>query len=104
MLGCILVTEKGGRAISRLLSSRNTLGMVSIRPVTPRWGRAMSSQARRLRACFRAASVRSQRAAKSARVWYQRSDSSYSISNAQSMHMACIRAGETKISSSGRAR
>ena len=56
MLGSALVTEKDGSATSLFVSSRNTAGMVSVRPFTPRWGREMSSHARRLRACFPAAS------------------------------------------------
>ena len=39
MLGSALVTEKDGSATSLFVSSRNTAGMVSVRPFTPRWGR-----------------------------------------------------------------
>ena len=60
MLGRVLVTEKGGRATSLLVIRRNTAGKVSVRLSTLRWGREMSSQARRLRACLPAASCRGQ--------------------------------------------
>ena len=70
MLGRVLVTEKGGRLISLLVISRTTAGMVSVSPSTPRWGREMSSQARRLRACRAAASLGS-------RFWAKRFSSSY---------------------------
>ena len=56
MLGSALVTEKEGSETSFSVTSRNTAGMVSVSPPTPRWGREMSSHAKRLRACLPAAS------------------------------------------------
>ena len=49
-LGRVLVTEKAGREISRFFSRVNSLGKSSVSLSTSRWGRPMSSQARRLRA------------------------------------------------------
>ena len=74
MLGRALVTEKGGRWTSLLVISRNTAGMVSVRLSTFRWGREISSQARRLRACFPAASWGSHCRAKSFNFLYQPSE------------------------------
>lgn len=76
MLGSALVTEKDGSDSSLFVSSRNTAGMVSVRPFTPRWGREMSSYARRLRAWFPAASCLPQRSANACSSPYQRSEPS----------------------------
>ena len=56
MLGKALVTENGGSDTSLLVINRKAAGIVSVRLSTPRWGREMSSHARRPRACFPAAS------------------------------------------------
>ena len=76
MLGSALVTEKDGSATSLFVSSRNTAGMVSVRPFTPRWGREMSSHARRPRACFPAASCLPQCSTNFCSSPYQRSEPS----------------------------
>ena len=76
MEGSVLVTEKGGSATSLAVIRRKTAGMVSARLSAGRWGSEMSSQARRLRACFPAASCRGHRAANSSRARYQRSEPS----------------------------
>ena len=56
MLGNVLVTDNGGSEISLLRSRRDKVGNVSVSVSTFRCGSVMSSHARRLRACFPAAS------------------------------------------------
>ena len=70
------VTENGGSAISFSIMRRKTAGIVSVSPSTPRWGREMSSQARRLFACRPSASRLSHRRANCRSSSYHRSDAS----------------------------
>ena len=70
------VYEKGGSEISRLHIRRKAEEMVSGSPSTFRWGNEISSQTRRLRARFPAASCRPQRSAYFLSSSYHRSDPS----------------------------